>query len=109
MEYYINEIKDQLDDLVADGYESREDILKRWADGQTDDDFGNMSGSRKCSTALAEQDLQAAGFPFNYEINDLLNDAGYEYNYLIEKGPEVTDVIICELIAMRWAAEQLEK
>lgn len=48
MEYYKNEIKAVLEDKIAEGYETKEEILQRWEDGDTRDDFGNITGSRSC-------------------------------------------------------------
>ena len=103
MEYYTNEIKDILDDIVAEGYETREEVLKRWAEGDTQDDFGNMTGSRKCSTCEAEQDLKRAGFPWDQDINSELESLGYNIGDLLERGAEVIDVILCEIAAMNYA------
>ena len=109
MEYYEKEIKDILDDLVAEGYETREEILKRWTEGDTQDDFGNMTGSRFCSAYKAQEALKEAGFPWNSDLNDLL--AGYDYSAadLLERGAEAIDVIFCEIIAPCVAADLLEK
>ena len=108
MEYYEKVIKDTLEDIVADGYETREQILRRWADGDTQDDFGNLTGSRECSTYKAEQALEEAGFPFNQELMTLLSDFGYDTK-ILERGAEAIDVIFCELIAPRVAYELLEQ
>ena len=107
MEHYENIIKETLEDLTGDG-RTREEILKAWADGDTGDDFGNMTGSRTFSTWQAEQDLTAAGFPFNSDINDLFAECDYDMGELLERGAEVIDVIICELLAPRVAVEMLE-
>lgn len=96
MEYYKKVIKDTLDDIVADGYETREEVLKRWEDGDTQDDFGNMTGSRFCNTYKAEEALKEAGFPFDEELNALLEEVGYNFN-ILNRGAEVVDVILCEL------------
>lgn len=96
MEYYKQVIKDTLDDIVADGYETREEVLNRWADGDTQDDFGNMTGSRFCNRYKAEEALREAGFPFNEELNDLLEEVGYDTT-ILNRGAEVVDVILCEL------------
>lgn len=106
MEHYKQIILDRLEDLTAD--RPRAEILKAWAECETGDDFGNMSGSRTFSTWQAEEDLKAAGFPFNDDINELLEDVGYNMGELLERGPEVIDVIICELLAPSIAAELLE-
>lgn len=98
METYKEIIKAKLQDIIADGYETKEEILARWAEGDTQDDFGNLSGSRTFSTYKAEQTLLKAGFPFNSDINDLLESVGYNMNDLLAKGAETIDVIICELL-----------
>lgn len=96
MEYYKQVIKDTLEDIVAEGYETREEVLNRWADGDTQDDFGNMTGSRFCNRYKAEEALREAGFPFNEELNDLLEEVGYDTT-ILNRGAEVVDVILCEL------------
>ena len=107
MEHYKKIILDTLEELEGDG-RTREEILKAWAEGETEDDFGNMSGSRTFSTYQAEEDLKAAGFPFDEDINSLFEEVGYNMAELLERGPEVVDVIICELLAPQVAAELLE-
>ena len=97
MEYYKNEIAEVLADKVAEGYETKEEILKRWEDGDTQDDFGNLSWSRFCSTYKAQEALKQAGFPFDEELNSLLEQAGYNMD-ILNKGAEVVDVILCELV-----------
>lgn len=98
MEYYKQVVRDTLDEIVNDGYETREGVLKRWEDGDTQDDFGNMTGSRFCSTYKAEEALKEAGFPFDYELNELLKEFDYNVSELLERGAEVVDVVLCELV-----------
>lgn len=97
MEYYKQVIKDTLDEIVNDGEETREEVLTRWKDGDTQDDFGNMTGSRYCSTYKAEEALKEAGFPWDYDLNELLKEFGYDMSELLERGAEVVDVVLCEL------------
>lgn len=108
MEYYRNEIRDILTDKVAEGYETKEEILSRWEEGDTQDDFGNLTGSRFCSRYLAEEALKKAGFPFDDELNELLEDVGYDLSVL-NKGAEAVDVILCELVAPFVIEELREK
>lgn len=96
MEYYKQEIKEVLENLVDEGNETREEIIKRWEDGDTQDDFGNMTGSRFCSTWKAEEALKQAGFPFDEDLNAMLQEVGYDFS-ILNKGAEVVDVILCEL------------
>ena len=108
MEYYKQEIKDILDDIIAEGYETKEQILQRWMDGDTQDDFGNMTGSRFCNAYKAQEALKESGFPFDEELNSLLEDVGYNLS-ILERGPEVVDVILCELVAPQVAYELSNK
>lgn len=96
MEYYKEEIKEALENLVDEGNETREEIIKRWEDGDTQDDFGNITGSRFCSTWEAEEALKQAGFPFDEDLNAMLQEVGYDFS-ILNKGAEVVDVILCEL------------
>lgn len=98
MEYYKQVIRDTLDEIVADGDETREQVLARWEDGDTQDDFGNMTGSRFCNTYKAEEALKEAGFPWDYELNELLKEFDYNMSELLERGAEVVDVVLCELV-----------
>lgn len=98
MDYYKHEIANILADMVADGYETKEEILKRWEEGDTQDDFGNITGSRFCSAYKAKEALKEAGFPFDEELNALLEDVGYDLS-ILNRGAEVVDVILCELVA----------
>ena len=107
MDYYKNEIRETLETIIADGHETREEILKRWEDGDTQDDFGNLTGSRFCSIYNAEEALKQAGFPFDEELNGLLADVGYDMT-ILNKGAEVVDVILCELVLPYAVAELKE-
>lgn len=109
MEHYTEIIKDTFENILNDGNETAAEILKRWIEGETRDDFGNMSGSRTCNAWQAEQDLKAAGFPFNSDINELFEEVGYNMAELLDRGVEVVDVIICELLAPRVAEEIAEE
>lgn len=107
MEYYKNEIEAVLQEKIAEGYETREEILMRWADGDTQDDFGNITGSRFCSRYKAEEALKEAGFPFDEELNDLLGECGYDMT-ILNRGAEVVDVILCELV-VPYVVEELRE
>lgn len=107
MDYYKQVIKDTLNNIVAEGYETREEVLARWRDGDTQDDFGNMTGSRFCNAYKAEEALKEAGFPFDEELNGMLADCGYDLT-IIDRGAEVVDVILCEL-ALAYVIGDLEE
>lgn len=98
MEYYKQVIRDTLDEIVSDGEETREEVLKRWEDGDTQDDFGNMTGSRFCNAYKAQEALKEAGFPWDYDLNELLKEFDYNVSELLERGAEVVDVALCELV-----------
>lgn len=108
MEHYNEEIREVYNRLVNDGEEAPRDILKRWTEGDTGNDFGNIDGSRFCNAYKAKEALQAAGFPWNDDINERIEAAGYNVMELLEKGPEVVDVVICELLAAEWAYNEME-
>ena len=98
MEYYKQVIRDKLEEIINDGYETKEEILKRWEDGETEDDFGNMTGSRFCNRYTAEEALKEAGFPFDEDLNNLLKEFDYDVAGLLNRGAEVVDVVLCELV-----------
>lgn len=108
MEYYKKIIKDKLKELVKYGDETDFQIAKRWLDGDTKDDFGNLSGSRTFNSYKARQALYEAGFPFDDDLLDLINEAGYDLS-IIKRGAEAVDVIICELLAPIVAQEILDE
>ena len=98
MEYYKQVIRDTLDDIVNDGYETREQVLDRWEDGRTEDDFGNITGSRFCNAYESKEALKEADFPWDYDLNELLKELGYDMGELLERGAEVVDVVLCEIV-----------
>ena len=108
MEYYKKIIKDKLKELVKYGDEADFQIAERWLEGDTRDDFGNLSGSRNFNDLKARQALFEAGFPFDDGLLDLINEAGYDLS-IIKRGAEAVDVIICELLAPIVAQEILDE
>ena len=98
MDYYKNEIREKLAEIVADGYETKDQVLRRWENGNTEDDFGNLTGSRFCNTYKAQEALKKSGFPFDEELNDLLKEFGYtDLGVFMKKGAEALDVVLCEI------------
>ena len=108
MEYYKNLIEDKLNELVKDGDEADFQIAERWLEGDTRDDFGNLSGTRFFNDYKTRQALFEAGFPFDGDLIDLLEEAGYKLSTL-KQGAETIDVIICELLAPIVAQETLDR
>ena len=108
MEYYKKIIEDKLNELVKYGDEADFQIAERWLEGDTRDDFGNLSGSRNFNDLKTKQVLFEAGFPFDGDLIDLLEEAGYSLSTL-KQGAEAIDVIICELLAPIVAQETLDR
>jgi hypothetical protein len=99
MEYYKNEIRETLADLVESsiGYETRDEILDRWERGEYENDFGEIDGSRFCSTYRAQEAIKASGFPFDDELNEALKDCGCNITDLLAEGAERLDIVLCEI------------
>lgn len=108
MEYYKKIIEDKLKELVECNDEADFQVAERWLEGDTQDDFGNLSGSRTFNNNKAKQALYEAGFPFDDDLLDLINDAGYDLS-ILKRGAEAVDVIICELLAPIIAQKTLDK
>lgn len=108
MEYYEKVIKDKMNELIKNGDEADFQIAERWLNGDTQDDFGNLSGSRTFNDLKARQILFEAGFPFDDDLLDLINEAGYDLS-IIKRGAETVDVIICELLAPIVAQKTLDR
>ena len=72
--------------------------------------FGNIDGSRTCSTYKAEQFLIDSEVFFDDEIRDLFNDISETYfAETLARGAEVLDVVILELLAPQVINEMLEE
>lgn len=107
MEYYKKIIEDKINELVKDGDEADFQVAERWLEGDTRDEFGNLSGTRFFNDYKARQALFEAGFPFDGDLIDLLEEAGYNLS-ILKQGAEAIDVIICELLAPIVAQETLD-
>lgn len=108
MEYYKKIIEDKLNELVKYGDEADFQVAERWLEGDTRDDFGNLSGSRNFNDLKTRQILFEAGFPFDGDLIDLLEEAGYSLSTL-KQGAEAVDVVVCELLAPIVAQETLDR
>ena len=87
---------------------TRREILEQLQD-DTQDVFGNMSGSRTYSTYDAEQFINKSNAVFDTDIADLY--ASISDTYLSEtlaRGAETFDVVTLELIAPEVINEMLE-
>lgn len=97
MEYYKKIIEDKLKELVEYSDEADFEVAERWLDGDTQNDFGKISDTRTFSDSKARQALFEAGFPFDNDLLDLLEGAGYGIS-ILRRGAEAIDVIICEML-----------
>ncbi len=103
-------IEDHITDVVGwDKTKTRKQVLKDLQE-DTQDVFGNMSGSRTCSTYKAEQFINKANAVFDDEIISLYADMGDDYmSETLKRGAETFDVVTLELVAPEVISEMLEK
>jgi hypothetical protein len=118
MEDYKTLVRDLIEDHIDDTTKwhlrngetiSREDILKELQD-DTQNVFGNIDGSRTCSTHEAQRFLDQSGAIWDDDIHDLFDDMGENYFYeQLKRGAETLDVTICELLAPQIIDEMLDE
>lgn len=88
---------------------TRKDILSKLAEGETEDVFGNMTGSRTCNTYEAQQFINNSNAVFDEDIIDLYNEISDDYmSETLKRGAEVFDVITLELVAPEVINEMME-
>lgn len=81
---------------------TRADAMKHMADNGFEDLFGNITGSRECSTYRAKKFLSESGAVWDDEIRDLFAEIGDDYfAETLARGAETLDVVICELVGQR--------
>ena len=79
---------------------TRADAVKHMDVNGFDNLFGNIDGSRTCSTYEAQKFIDEAGAIWDEEIRELFDEMGEEYfSETLKRGAEVFDVVICELVA----------
>lgn len=114
MEDYKTLVTDLINDHVAEqvgnGYASnRLEVLESLADDH-ENVFGNLDGSRTCSTWEAQQFIDKAGAIWDDDILNLFADLGDDYfTETLKRGAETLDVVICELIADGVIYEMIEE
>lgn len=93
-------IEDRISDVLSwDKDKTREDILNDLLDN-TEDVFGNLTGSRTLNTYEAQQFIDKSGAIWDDDILDLFSDIGDDYFVnTLKRGAETLDVVICELVA----------
>ena len=113
MEAYKKLAEHLIDEHVADtkAYEAdkpRRVILEELLE-DTQDVFGNMSGSRTMSTEKAKQFITESGAVFDDEIAELYQELGESYFAdTLKRGAETFDVVTLELVAPQVINEMLE-
>lgn len=87
---------------------TRKDVLEGLLD-DTEDVFGNLSGSRTYSTKDAQDFIDKSGAIWDDDIRSLFTDIddGY-FEQTLARGPETLDVVILELLAPQVINEMLE-
>lgn len=102
-------IEDHISDVKAwDKTKTRKSILTDLLD-DTDNVFGNMDGSRTCSTYEAQQFLDKSGAIWDDDIHALFEDIGDDYFAdTLKRGAETLDVVILELLSNQVISEMLE-
>ena len=79
---------------------TRADAMKHMAENGFEDLFGNISGSRTCSTYEAQKFIDESGAIWDEDILNLFSDMGDDYfTETLKRGAETLDVVICELVA----------
>lgn len=105
MESYKKLTRDLIEQEIGEYIEwnegaTRGDAMKHMADNGFEDLFGNITGSRECSTYRAKKFLSESGAVWDDEIRDLFAEIGDDYfTETLARGAEVLDVVICELVA----------
>lgn len=103
-------IEQHIEDITGfDKTATRAEVLKNLQDGETQDVFGNMSGSRTCNTYEAQQFINKSNAIFDDEIISLYEEVSEDYlTDTLKRGAETFDVVTLELIAPQVIAEMLE-
>lgn len=118
METYKKLCEDIIEEHVAetleynknyeDGKKTRRDVLEALLE-DTGNVFGNLDGSRTCSTWQAKQTLYEADAIFDEEIIELFSEISEDYfTETLKRGAEVLDVCILELLYSRIVAKLLD-
>lgn len=88
---------------------SREQILEELLE-DTQNVFGNIDGSRTCSTWEAQEFINKSGAIWDDDILDLFSGIGDDYFFeTLKRGAETLDVVILELLSNQVINEMLEE
>lgn len=114
MEDYQALVQELIEDHISDvkGWDpkkTRKEILKDLLD-DSEDIFGNLTGSRTCSTYEAQQFIDKSGAIWDEDILELFEEIGDDcFTETLKRGAEILDVVICELLASQVINEMLEE
>ena len=114
MEDYKKLVKELIEDHISDRLDwdkdlTRADVLKELSEDH-ENVFGNIDGSRTCSTWEAQQFIDKSGAIWDTDIHDLFDELGENYFFeTLKRGAETLDVVICELVASQVINEMVEE
>lgn len=102
-------VENHINDVMAwDNTKTRKEILEDLLD-DTQDVFGNISGSRTYSTYKAQQFINKSNAIWDEDILNMFSDVGDDYFFeTLKRGAEALDVVILELLAPQVINEMLE-
>lgn len=102
-------IQDHISDVQGwDKTKTRKEILEALLE-DTEDVFGNMSGSRTCNTWEAQQFITKSGAIWDEDIHTLFEAIGDDYfSETLKRGAETLDVVILELLSNQVISDMLE-
>lgn len=113
MEAYTKLCKELIEDHISDvqGWDktkTRQDVLEALLD-DTGNVFGNIDGSRTCSTWEAQRFINESGAIWDEDIHALFEDMGDDYFFeCLKRGAETLDVVILELLSNQVISDMLE-
>ena len=102
-------IEDHISDVIGwDKTKTRKEVLTALEE-DSQDVFGNLSGSRTCNTWKAQQFINKSNAIFDDDIINLYESMGDDYLFeTLKSGAEAFDVVTLELVAPQVIAEMLE-
>lgn len=114
MENYKKLVRELLEDHISDTQnwdktKTRKQILEDLQENGNDNIFGNMDGSRTCSTWEAQQFIDKSGAIWDDDILSLFSDLGDDYfTDCMKRGAETVDVVICELVSYEVISDMID-
>lgn len=115
MEEYTKLCKELIEDHITETMDwdkktTRKAVLLDLQENGNENIFGNMDGSRTCSTYEAQQFIDKSGAIWDTDILDLFEGIGDDYFHeTLKRGAETLDVVILELLSNQVISEMLEE